>query len=183
MNAEVIDIQRLRPTKNERAAAITALNEAEELFGERPFPMPVAVNAEREVVSALLDGLVKVDDLSPLRGSHFFGSIHRAVYELAESGVDVTSLDNVVNALQTDGGFVGDLEAMLEVERDTVAWRGTRQCKEAAGRILEMARRRWLLERLDQLTIGLRSGGTTATEAIGILRDVVTPTRQASVRK
>ena len=169
-------------TPEELGRIESAIREASLSFTrESALPAPQDPLAEMEVTAAILNGNVTLTDLPGLRAAHFVHPIRREAMSLA-ARVDVTNLDTVAAALREENGFVGDLLAWLQVARDSVSWRGRRSCLDAAGRIREMHRRRRIIDRLERICLGLQSGASSSDEALALVREAVTPIRQASAR-
>jgi hypothetical protein len=144
-------------------------------FISEPQPMlppPCDLRAEREIVSAVLDGTSKPDDFPELKGKHFFsdlcGRVFCAVHGICDFGMEVT-LERVQSVLEASG--VSSLG--LREELDLLAWSVPARARETldahAARIVELWRRRELISLIAKVDVRLRTDALDYDRAVAWL--------------
>ena len=136
-------------------------------------PPPISIDSEREVLSELLNGFIRTEQMPWLRAEHFTELLPCEVYRLLTGCKEAPQLAGIAEALR-ERGYRGDLLAWLEGVAYSLPSYGRAHCLEAARAVLELARRRSLEEKIERVAIGLRCGSMTSSEAIECLRYLVT---------
>lgn len=140
------------------------------LVAEPAQPLPCDIDAEAEILSALLAGDVDHRYLAPLDAKHFYAKIHAAIWEAAR---DVAQSDLVgVRSALIARGWVGALEAELLQLLDAQPWRSRARLRELAERVIELSKRRALIAQLQRLEADLRTDRISEAEASEQLRGV-----------
>jgi replicative DNA helicase len=137
-----------------------------------PFqPLPADLDAEGEILSALLEGDVTHAFLAPLEGGHFYSLIHAAIWNAAK---DVAPGDLVaVRAGLVSRGWVGALDQELLQLADRQPWRSRERLREQAERVIELAKRRKLIRALQRIEADLRTDRLSVVDAGERLREVL----------
>lgn len=138
------------------------------LVSEPALPLPTDLDAEAEVLSAVLSGDVLCADLAPLAADHFYALLHQAVWTAAQT-VTPGDLEAVYLHL-VSSGWVGAIDDELEQLTVAQPWRSTLAVKQQAARIVELAKRRELIVKLQRMEADLRSDRLTVAGALRILR-------------
>lgn len=121
-------------------------------------PPPAAVDAEAEVISALLEGHCSVADLAPLEAQHFYGRFHREVFEaISLLGPKALDLD-VLARLLTDRGIAGPVRDELEQLRDAQPFASAERLCQHVRTILDRWRERQFLALLQCIDLEVRTG-------------------------
>jgi hypothetical protein len=120
-------------------------------------PPPIDLDAESEILSAVLTGYVRTYELEPLARDHFYSHIHGAIWAAATEVVEPGDLDAIRQNLITMG-WRGALEDELHLVRDATPWASLTRCRQLGQLLIELAKQRSLLERLKRIDIGLRTG-------------------------
>lgn len=130
---------------------------------ERPQPLPSNLNAERAVLSSLLCGQCRLEELD-LRPEHFTYQLHRDVATgCAAIGTDPEAL--ALWIVGADGPARLVVQEEILYLRDEVPACLPRIRQDAARRVTELYRRRQLILALDQLSAELRVGATDSGRA------------------
>lgn len=137
-----------------------------------PFqPLPADLDAEGEVLSALLDGDVTHAFLAPLEGAHFYSLIHSAIWDAAKDAAPGDLI--AVRAGLVSRGWVGALEQELLQLADRQPWRSRARLREQADRIIELAKRRKLIRVLQGIEADVRTDRLSVAAAFEKLREVI----------
>jgi replicative DNA helicase len=126
-------------------------------------PPPCDLDAEGEILSALLDAHATQDELKPLAGRHFYSIPHQQIWE-AIAECPPGDVDRICQCLATRGwrGAISDELDWLLLHQP---WICLRRLRAHVPRLIELADRRELIERLHTLQIQLSAGDMTAAEA------------------
>jgi replicative DNA helicase len=151
------------------------------LVSDPPQPLPTDIDAEAEVLSAILSGDIACADLAPLAAEHFYAVIHQAVWNAAKT-VKPGDVEAVYVNL-TAAGWTGAIDAELEQLTSAQPWRSRAVLKEQAARVVELAKRRELIRKLQRMEADLRTDRLTVSAALRILRGERTPQAAAPVVK
>lgn len=141
------------------------------LLAEPAQPLPTDLDAEGEVLSAVIGGEILCSDLRPLSAQHFYSTLHQAIWRAAED-VAPGDLEGIYTHL-TAAGWIGAIDDELEVLALTQPSRSKPMLRTQADRIIELSRRRDLIRRLQRLEADLRTDRVTEPEAKEALREVV----------
>jgi replicative DNA helicase len=118
-------------------------------------PPPCDVDAESEIVSALLSGYVRADEL-PLSRKDFYTDVLGAIFE-ATIDVAPGDLEGVRTKLITMG-WRGALDDELKLVAFTQPWASLARVRHLAGLVVELAAQRKLLDEIERVDRGLRIG-------------------------
>jgi hypothetical protein len=144
----------------------------EHIMGEPLAALPADLDAEREIVAGVLGGQVTVDDLAPLRGEHFRSALGAALEVLRDRPME--SAEQLASALAAEyGRRAWDL--VDEVSVAALLTRG--QLHQRAALVVELWRRRQLVQVMRSLDASLCVAESTFDEAVGVLRDVILEAR------
>lgn len=135
-------------------------------LSERPGPRlrPICdVEAEAEVISAVLDGRVTTGELAPLRENHFYSLFYGAVWRAAETAApgDVVA----VRAALVAAGWRGELDTELFTALYGQPFALLPRLRALAGRIVELSTCRDLVENLQRIAFELSIGVLDASGA------------------
>ena len=134
-------------------------------------PPPSDLDAEAEVLSALLEGHCSVADLAPLEARHFFGRFHSEVFEALTLLSDRASDLESVAELLTDRGIVGPVVDELEQLRDAQPFASSDRLCQHVRTILDRWRERRFLELLGSIDLEVRTGVLSVDGAKPRLRE------------
>jgi replicative DNA helicase len=130
----------------------------------RPYmPIPCDLDAEGEILSAILDGHVTQAELAPLSAKHFYADINSAVWMAVENATP-GDLMQVIAFLKTRG-YRGDLEREIENLELHQPWVSVPRLKQHGSRLMELWARRQLVALVRSLEVDLCHGNATADEA------------------
>jgi replicative DNA helicase len=119
-------------------------------------PLPNDMDAEGEILSALLADDMTISDLAPLASGHFYADLHRAVWDaIAECGPG--NVDAVERFMTTRGRGAG-LARELATLAFTQPWRSHERLREKAAKLIDLAEQRQLIEVMQRVDLGLRAG-------------------------
>lgn len=139
------------------------------IFGEPmvQIPLPNDMDAEQELLSALLCGHVTVASLKPLNQGHFYGHFNQSAYVAIESlelaGEPVTV--GAVFEIMQDIGLKGPLGEELTRIAECTPFLHPKRLRQGVDRVIEMAERRELIRKMQLVDRMLRSDETTLERA------------------
>jgi replicative DNA helicase len=128
-------------------------------------PPPCDLEAERLLVAGLLAGFES--EGVPLKRGHFYQPLLGAVYELARllrAEAMQPAIEPILVALR-EQGWQGAIERELLRLRDEVPAVSQSALTEAAGRVVELSKRRALIALCETVGAELRAGATDAGAA------------------
>jgi hypothetical protein len=130
-------------------------------------PPPSDQQAERRIVTALLDG-TPLSQLDPLEPRWFYHPLHMVLltqWQRVIDGPGVVDLARAAAVLEQDG-HKGPLRAYLEIMRDNTPFLGLDALREDCKTLREMWYRRSIVGELQTILSRLRSGTLTAHDAL-----------------
>jgi replicative DNA helicase len=144
-----------------RATVAHEIRAAGLLRGERsPLPPPCDIDAEAEILSALLCGDRITHDFHPLQGEHFYSRINLEIFEALqalEHRGELPALDVVARELH-DRGVRGPVREELECLRDAQPFRLLADLRRGVGRIMDRWRERQFLAVMQSIDMQIRTG-------------------------
>lgn len=130
--------------------------------------LPCDLDAEQEICSAVLCGQVAPGDLSPLVGKHFYGRLFGFIFIAADAvlaaGLEFT-VEHVEIALREQGFDGPEVHRELIQTRDTTPFVVRSILDRQAERVIDLWRRRQLIETMQRVDAELRVGAISFRDA------------------
>lgn len=136
---------------------------------ERP-PMPHDIDAESELVSACLIGNVRPHELAPLKREHFYAHILGAIFEATIDVVEPGDLEAVKRNL-VNMGWRGALDHEIQLTAFTQPWASLTRVRQLSQLVIELAEQRRVIERIQRVEVGLRTGELDRPSAARLLAE------------
>ena len=128
-----------------------------------PAPRPPAdLDAEGEVLSAIIDGRVTREELAPLDSRHFYSDLNRAIWDAAKL---VAPGDAVgLRAALDTAGWRGELNHELLTLWSAQPWVSVQRLRESVTVLIELWARRELIAEMRRLDRQICAGVVSANE-------------------
>jgi hypothetical protein len=137
---------------------------------------PTALEHERRIIGALLNGTIALDDLVPVAVRDFFLPLSQAVaiaIEVLGENVDTEiTITRIVMALRAQGFAGNPADILNALEAFMASAVAPFDLNDAKSEVIETAHVRRLLKILQQASADLRLGHRTAGQVVSALREV-----------
>jgi replicative DNA helicase len=136
----------------------------EELIGISPHehPPPCNLDAEGEVLSAILCGHLAHAHVPDLEPSHFYSMLNGRIFNAT---LHTVNLATIAKAAEKQG-FRGPLHDYLVELRDGIPYADLVRCRALADEIIECKHKRDLITKLQEVNAGLRAGRLSFVAAL-----------------